>query len=140
MIPKLRPSSAKRRPLVFCPIVNWITFTRGLLGHCEVHRMARADFNVRAGKVAWRHTAPAALFFGHGSTVAVLPSTAQIEKMRVGYPNRSLLRRGLDTCSTSQSIQTTAMPRPTTTPKNSNVKPGAVSMVTIHNALQAAYQ
>ena len=35
--------------------------------------MARADFNVRAGKVAWRYTAPAALFFGHGSTVAVLP-------------------------------------------------------------------
>ena len=102
--------------------------------------MARADFNVRAGKVAWRHTAPAALFFGHGSTVAVLPSTAQIEKMRVGYPNRSLLRRGLDTCSTSQSIHTKAMPRPTTTPKNNNVKPGAVSMVVIHNALQVAYQ
>jgi len=140
MIPKLRPSSAKRRPLVFCPIVNWITFTRGLLGHCEVHRMARADFNVRAGKVAWRHTASAALFFGHGSTVAVLPSTAQIEKMRVGYPNRSLLRRGLDTCSTSQSIHTKAMPRPRTTPKNNNVKPGAVSMVVIHNARQGAYQ
>ena len=100
--------------------------------------MARADFNVRAGKVAWRHTAPAALFFGHGSTLAVLPSTAQIEKMRVGYPNRSLLR--LDTCSTSQSIHTKAMPRPRTTPKNNNVKPGAVSMVVIHNARQGAYQ
>ena len=78
--------------------------------------MARADFNVRAGKVAWRYTAAAALFFGHGSTVAVLPSTARIEKMLAGYPNRSLLRRGLDTCSTSQSIHTTAMPRPMTTP------------------------
>jgi hypothetical protein len=63
MIPKLRPSSAKRRPLIFAPIVNWITFTRGLLGQGGVHRMARADFNVRAGKVAWRYTAPAALFF-----------------------------------------------------------------------------
>src|SRR5258706_14774181 len=72
--------------------------------------------------------------------VAVLPSTAQIEKMRAGYPNRSLLRRGLDTCSTSQSIHTKAMPRPTTTPKNNNVKLGAVSMVVIRNALQVAYQ
>jgi len=91
--------------------------------------MARADFNVRAGKVAWRYTAPAAL-----------PSTLQIEEMLVGYPNRSLLRRGLDTCSTSQSIHTKAMPRPTTTPKNNNVKSGAVSMVVIRNALQVAYQ
>jgi hypothetical protein len=102
--------------------------------------MARADFNVRAGKVAWRYIAPAALFFGHGSTVAMSPGTARIEKILAGYPNRSLLRRGLDTRSTSQSIQTTAMPRPTTTPKNSNVKPGAVSMATIHNTLQVAYQ
>jgi hypothetical protein len=102
--------------------------------------MARADFNVRAGKVAWRYTAPAAVFFGHGSTVAVLPSTARIEKMPAGYPNRSLLRRGLDTCSTSQSIHTTAMPRPMTTPKNNNVKPGAVNMVVIPNAPQVAYQ
>ena len=102
--------------------------------------MARADFNVRTGKVAWRYTAPAALFFGYGSTVAVLSSTLQIEEMLVGYPNRSLLRRGLDACSTSQSIHTKAMPRPTTTPKNNNVKPGGVSMVVIHNAQQRAYQ
>ena len=47
----------------FASIVNWITFTRGLLGQGAVHRMARADFNVRAGKVAWRYTALAALFF-----------------------------------------------------------------------------
>jgi hypothetical protein len=33
--------------------------------------MARADFNVRAGKVAWRYTAPAALFFVHGPLAAV---------------------------------------------------------------------
>ena len=102
--------------------------------------MARADFNVRAGRVAWRYTAPAALFFGHGSTVACCPSTARAEKVLTGYPNRSLLRRGLDTCSTSQSIHTTAMPRPMTTPKNNNVKPGAVSMVVIPNAVQVAYQ
>src|SRR5258705_4899088 len=49
--------------------VNWITFTRGLLGQGRVHRMTRAYFNVRAGKVAWRYTAPAALVFGHGPTV-----------------------------------------------------------------------
>ena len=60
--------------------------------------------------------------------------------MPIGYRNRSLLRRRLDTCSTSQSIHTKATPRPTTTPKNSNVKPGAVSTVNIHNAMQAAYQ
>jgi hypothetical protein len=71
MISEGRPSSARSWPLIFAPIVNWITFTRGLPGQGEVHRMARADFNVRAGKVAWRYTAPAALFFGHGSTVAV---------------------------------------------------------------------
>jgi hypothetical protein len=124
----------------FTPIVNWITFTRGLLGQGAVHRMARADFNVRAGKVAWRYTALAALFFCARLISGGVARTAHVEKMPVGYPNRSLLRRGLDTRSTSQSIQTKAMPRPTTTPKNSNVKPGAVSMVTIHNALQAAYQ
>jgi len=33
--------------------------------------MARADFNVRAGKVAWRYTALAALFFVHGLLAAV---------------------------------------------------------------------
>ncbi len=33
--------------------------------------MARADFNVRTGKVAWRYTAPAALFFAHGSLATV---------------------------------------------------------------------
>ena len=49
---------------------------------------------------------------------------SHVEKMPIGYPNRSLLRRRLDTCSTSQSIHTKATPRPTTTPKNSNVKPG----------------
>jgi hypothetical protein len=55
--------------------------------------MARADFNVRAGKVAWRYTAPAALFFGHGSTVAVLPSTARIEKMLAGYQSIAVAAR-----------------------------------------------
>ena len=104
----------------------------------EFTGLARANFNVRPGKAAWRYTAPAALFFGHGSTVAVSPP--RIEKMLVGYPNRSLLLRGLDTCSTSQSIQTKAMPRPMTTTKNNNVKPGAVNMVVIPNAVQVAYQ
>jgi hypothetical protein len=32
------------------------------------------------------------------------------------------------------------MPRPMTTPKNNNVKPGAVSMMVIPNAPQVAYQ
>ena len=31
----------------FAPIVNWITFTRGLLGQGRLHRMAQADFNIR---------------------------------------------------------------------------------------------
>src|ERR1019366_1606358 len=62
------------------------------------------------------------------------------KKMPVDYPKRSLLRCGLDICSISQSIHTKAMPRPTTTPKNSNVRPGAVSMVSIHELMQAAYQ
>jgi hypothetical protein len=48
------------------------------------------------------------------------------------YPKRSLLRCGLDVCSISQIIHTKAVPKPTTTPKNSNVRPGAVSMVSIH--------
>src|ERR1700731_3315495 len=52
------------------------------------------------------------------------------------YPKRSLLRRGLDICSISQSIHTKAVPRPTTTPKNSSVRPGAVSMLPIHEPLQ----
>jgi hypothetical protein len=57
------------------------------------------------------------------------------------YPARSLLRCGLDTvCSISQNIQTTAVPRPTTTPRNTNVKAGAVSMFSIPDVMQAAYQ
>ena len=60
----------------FAPIVNWITFTRGLLGQCGVHRMARADFNVRAGKVAWRYTAPAALFFVQSRSSNLLDRTS----------------------------------------------------------------
>src|SRR6266849_4027362 len=46
-------------------------------------------------------------------------------KCRSAYPNRSLLRRCLDICSISQSIHTNAMPKPTTTPKNS-IKANAV--------------
>jgi hypothetical protein len=56
------------------------------------------------------------------------------------YPKRSLLRCGLDVCSISQSIHTKAVPNPMTTPRNSNVRPGAVSMVNIRDAMQAAYQ
>jgi hypothetical protein len=58
----------------------------------------------------------------------------------VGYP-RSPLRRGFDVgCSISQNIQTKAVPRPTTTPRNTNVRAGAVSMFNIPDAMQAAYQ
>jgi hypothetical protein len=61
------------------------------------------------------------------------------------YPKRSLLRFGLAigldaACSNSQIIQTTAVPRLTTTPRNTNVKAGAVNMLSIHVAMQAAYQ
>ncbi len=50
------------------------------------------------------------------------------------------MRCGLDVCSTSQSIHTKEIPKPMTTPKNSNVRPGVVSMVNIRDAMQAAYQ
>ena len=43
-------------------------------------------------------------------------------------------------CSISQIIQTTAVPRLTTTPRNTNVKAGTVSMFSIPDAMQAAYQ
>src|SRR5437763_13338558 len=48
MIPKWRPSAPRSwPPTFFGPIVNWITFTRVLLGQGGVHRMAQANFNVR---------------------------------------------------------------------------------------------
>jgi hypothetical protein len=57
------------------------------------------------------------------------------------YPRRSPLRRGFDAgCSISQNIQTKAVPRQTTTARNSNVSAGAVSMFNIPDAMQAAYQ
>ena len=101
--------------------------------------MAQADFNIRGlarslGVILrWRPC-----FLCPARWRCALDS--HVEKMPIGYPNRSLLRRRLDTCSTSQSIHTTAMPRPMTTPKNNNVKPGAVSMVVIPDAPQVAYQ
>jgi hypothetical protein len=63
----------------------------------------------------------------------------------LAYPKRSLLRFGLAigleaACPISQNIQTTAVPRLTTTPRNTNVKAGAVSMFSIPVAMQAAYQ
>jgi hypothetical protein len=45
-----------------------------------------------------------------------------------------------DTCWISQNIQTNAVPRPTTTPRKTNVRAGAVSMVNIPYIMQAAYQ
>ena len=54
--------------------------------------MARADFNVRAYKVAWRHTAPAALFFWPGSTVRVSPKGAELTEPSFSHlRHRSLL-------------------------------------------------
>jgi hypothetical protein len=47
----------------FAPIVNWITRLRTIPGQGQVHRTARADFNVRRRQGRLRHTAPAALFF-----------------------------------------------------------------------------
>ena len=64
----------------------------------------------------------------------------RLDETPVVYPKRSLLRGGLDICSISQSSHTKAVPRPTTTPKNSSVRPGAVSMVSIRSAMQGAYQ
>src|SRR5256885_5260252 len=57
------------------------------------------------------------------------------------YPRRLPLRRDFAVgCSISQNNQTKAVPRPTTTPRNNNVKAGAVSMFNIPDAMQAAYQ
>jgi hypothetical protein len=59
----------------------------------------------------------------------------------VSYPPRSPLRRGFAVgCSISQNNQTKAVPRPTTIPRNTNVRAGAVSMFNIPDAMQAAYQ
>jgi hypothetical protein len=59
----------------------------------------------------------------------------------VDYPPRSPLRRGFAVgCSISQNNQTKAVPKPTTTPRNTNVRAGAVSMFNIPDAMQTAYQ
>jgi len=65
--------------------VKWITSDRGIPDQYVANRAARADFNVRAGKAAWRYTAPTALFF-----VADLPetpdaSTADIGRILAGW-------------------------------------------------------
>jgi hypothetical protein len=60
---------------------------------------------------------------------------------KVHYPPRPPSRRGFDiACSISQNIQTKAVPRPATTPRNTNVRAGAVSMFNIPDAMQTAYQ
>ena len=48
--------------------------------------MARADFNVRAGKVAWRYTPLAALFFCAWLISGSVPRTSHVEKMPAGNP------------------------------------------------------
>jgi hypothetical protein len=48
---------------LFAPFVKWITFAGKNTGQDEVHRTARADFNVRGWQGRLRHTALAALFF-----------------------------------------------------------------------------
>ena len=50
--------------------------------------MARADFNVRAGKVAWRYTALAALFFCAWLISGGVPRKSHVEKMLVLNFNR----------------------------------------------------
>ncbi len=138
--PRLRPSFAKSRPLIFYADCELDHIHPRIIGA----RCSSPDGASRFQCPGWQgrlalYCAGGLVFFAP-LVSGDAARTALVEKMPVGYPNRSLLRRGLDTRSTSQSIQTTAMPRPTTTPKNSNVKPGAVSMVTIYNALQAVYQ
>src|SRR5262249_40090514 len=56
---------------------------------------------------------------------------ATSRRRRVSQPKRSPLRCGFETCSISQSAQTKAAPRPTTTQRKTRVKAGAVSMVSI---------
>jgi hypothetical protein len=136
MISKLRPSSANSRPPIFS-------------ADCELDHIHPRITAARCGSPdgASRFQCPGwqgrlALYCAGGLVFCArfigggVARPAHVEKMPVGYPNRSLLRRGLDTCSTSQSIRTKAMPRPTTTPKNSNVKPGAVSNGDLHIILQ----
>ena len=79
------------------------------------------------------------VFFGVYLFVTGLPERP-LEKAPSASPKRSPLRRDLDICSTSQNIHTKAVPRPTTTPKNSNVRPGTVNMVNIRETMQAVYQ
>ena len=52
--------------------------------------MARAYFNVRAGKVAWRYTAPAALFFGHGPTVGCGVAQHRPDREDAGWLSESI--------------------------------------------------
>jgi hypothetical protein len=57
------------------------------------------------------------------------------------YPRRLRLRRGFDVArSISQNIQTRAVPRLATTPRNTSVSSGAVNMFNIPDVKQAAYQ
>src|SRR5665811_1695250 len=59
--------------------------------------------------------------------------------IRAAYPKWLLLRCDLEVRSISRNIHTRAAPKPTTMPRNSNVRPGAVSMASIHG-LNAVYQ
>jgi hypothetical protein len=102
----------------FTPIVRWITSARAFLGHSVIHRMASANFNVRGWQGRQASYSADGLVFCGG---AILGWT-------VAYLKRSILRRGFDLCSNSQSIQTKAMPKLTTTPRNSHVSPGVVSV------------
>jgi hypothetical protein len=83
MIPTLRRSFPRVGGNFFALIVKWITFTRALPGQCGDHRMAQADFNIRTGKVAWRYTASAALFFVGSLLLGAVPAHGR-EKMPVG--------------------------------------------------------
>jgi len=114
---------------IFCADCELDHIHRCIIGAICAHRMARADFNVRRlarslGVILrWRPC-----FFGVYSSLRALPERP-LEKAPLAYPKRSLLRRDLDICSTSQNI----VPKPTTTPKNSNVRPGTVNMVNIRD-------
>jgi hypothetical protein len=70
-IASFRLGFAGSRRQVFAPIVNWITFARGLLGQRGFTGWRKPISNPGVGKVAWRYTAPAALFFPHGSLALV---------------------------------------------------------------------
>jgi hypothetical protein len=66
------------------PIVKWITSAGEIPGQSSVHRMARADFNIRGWQGRWRYTASTALFFVPAETSATTLVRARLRSSQAG--------------------------------------------------------